>query len=340
MGGARLGASRGETGGEGASVAAVGIDVGGSSLRAAAASVAAGSGVTGHAAAPATVARRRTGRDTTRDGFRDLVLASLTELRVHPTALAVAIPSFVLEDGTVGECPSLPALTGLRLEPLLREWTGADAVEVVPDLAAAALGESVHGSGRGVRRFLCVALGTGANAAAVVDGQPVVTAFGCLGDAGHVLVEPDGPVCACGGRGCLEAVASGWALERDARAAGLEPGAPLTAAAEAGDPVAGRLLARAGVALGRAISTWSVLVWPDLVAVAGGVSGAGELLLGPARDEVRRIAPPYVASRLRVERAALGEDATLTGVRHLAAELARRDPVGDALDPTASTPAG
>lgn len=302
----------------------VGIDVGGSSLRAARTDdLRTGDPHTdAEGRAPeGLVVRRRTGRDTTHDAFRALVVASLAELDVRPDALVVAIPSFVLEDGTVGECPSLPALTGLPLANLLQEWTGAGTVEVVPDLAAAALGESVHGSGRDVRRFVCVALGTGANAAAVVDGQPVVTAFGCLGDAGHVLVEPDGPVCACGGRGCLEAVASGWALEREARAVGLEPGAALTAAAEAGDEVAGRLLERAGVALGRAISTWSVLLWPDLVAVAGGVSGAGELLLGPARDELRRVAPPYVASRMRVERAALGADATLVGARHLASQV-------------------
>ncbi len=93
-------------------------------------------------------------------------------------------------------------------------------VEVVPDLAAAAVGEYRYGSGRGVERFLCVALGTGANAAAIVYGRVVDTAFGCLGDAGHVLVEPDGPDCACGGRGCLEAVASGWALQQAAIAAG------------------------------------------------------------------------------------------------------------------------
>ena len=83
---------------------------------------------------------------------------------------------------------------------------------------------------------------------------------------------------------------------------------------------------RAGVALGRAISSWSVMIWPDLVAVAGGVSAAGELLLAPARAEFIRIAPPYVASRLSIVQAQLGDLATLTGAGHLAAELVSGTP--------------
>jgi glucokinase len=114
--------------------------------------------------------------------------------------VAVAIPSFA-EGGAVLDVPSLPALTGTRLGDLIAARTGAARVELVPDLAAAALGEQRLGSGRGVDRFLCVALGTGANAAAVVGGAVVDTAFGCLGDAGHIKVEADGPGCPCGGRG-------------------------------------------------------------------------------------------------------------------------------------------
>ncbi len=117
-----------------------------------------------------------------------------------------------------------------------RRGLGAWEVAVVPDLAAAALGEHRLGSGRGVERFLCVALGTGANAAAVVGGVPVDTAFGCLGDAGHVKVEADGPPCPCGGRGCLEAVASGHALARDGAALGHAGAREVVAAASAATP--------------------------------------------------------------------------------------------------------
>ena len=231
--------------------------------------------------------------------------------------VGVAVPSFVLPDGTIGRCPSLPALEGVDLAA---ELSGA---LVVPDLAAAALGESRLGAGRGVGRFLCVAIGTGANAAAVVDGALVETAFGCLGDAGHVNVEPDGPECPCGGRGCLEAVASGFALARDGAPLGLQDGRAVIEAARAGREDATALLLRAGAALGRAIATWSALLWPDRVAVAGGLSTAGDLLLEPARRELRRVGTPYIVGQLELVQAELGHDATLVGAGVAALELTR-----------------
>ena len=114
--------------------------------------------------------------------------------------VVVAIPSFVMDDGTFGPSPALPSLTGARLGVLLAERTGADAVTLVPDSAAAALGEAHHGAGRDSSRFLCAVLGTGANAGAVVDGQLVTTAFGCLGDAGHVVVGARRPAVRVRGR--------------------------------------------------------------------------------------------------------------------------------------------
>ena len=231
----------------------------------------------------------------------------------------VAVPTFVEDDGRLADCPNLPDFTGRPLAALSRGRLGAEQVVVVPDLAAAAVAEHRLGAGRGVARLLVVALGTGVNAAAVADGRLIETAYGCLGDAGHVLVEPDGPACTCGGRGCLEAVASGWALARDAAAAGLPTGPALSAQAAAGDPAATALWTRTGIALGRAISTWSVLLFPDLVTVGGGLAAAGELLLGPARTELDRIAPSYVRSRLAIVPSALGAEATLAGAALLAA---------------------
>lgn len=163
-----------------------------------------------------------------------------------------------------------------------------------------------------------MALGTGANATAVVGRALVEMAYGCFGDAGHVLVEPPGPVCPCGGRECLEAVCSGWALNAAARQLGLGDVIQLLRAAEAGRADARAVVTRAVVALGRAISTWSVLLWPDVVAIAGGVAAAGEALLGPARAELHRVAPPYIGDRITVEIAELGAQATLVGALLLA----------------------
>ena len=295
---------------------ALAVDLGGSSLRVALASE------TG----PGPVARRSVSRATTAEELLDALAGAAAEAlspgRGRPGVVVVAVPTFVEDDGRLADCPNLPDLTGRPLAALVERRLGAEEVVVVPDLAAAAVAEHRLGAGRGVARLLVVALGTGANAAAVVDGRLVETAYGCLGDAGHVLVEPDGPACTCGGRGCLEAVASGWALARDAAAAGLPDGAELGARASAGDAAATALLARAGTALGRAISTWSVLLFPDLVTVGGGVAAAGELLLGPARTELDRVAPTYVRGRLAVVPSALGARSTLAGAAVLAVDLA------------------
>lgn len=266
--------------------------------------------------------------------LRELAAVLLGERAHDLDELLIAVPTFVTAEGHLLDCPALPRLTGISLTDLIaQQWAGRTTpegvsaraprtpgksghvprVRVVPDIAAAALGEASFGTGRGVGRFLCVAIGTGANAAAVIDGHLLMTAHGCMGDAGHVVIEPEGLPCTCGGRGCLETRTSGWALTREAAAMGLTDAASLVAAAGAGDPRAAAVLEGAGLALGCAMATWSVLVWPEVIAVAGGVAQAGETLLAPARASLARHAPPYIGDRIRVVAAQLGSEATLAG---------------------------
>jgi glucokinase len=121
-------------------------------------------------------------------------------------------------------------------------------------------------------------------------------------------------------------VASGYALARDGRRIGHADARAVAAAAEEGDPDAIAVLATAGRALGRAMATWSALLWPGRIAVAGGVARAGELLLGPARNELHRVGTPYIVRDIEVVPAELGADATLIGACHLAREAAGRSP--------------
>jgi len=226
---------------------------------------------------------------------RRLVEALAALAPAGDAGVGVSFPSFLDDRGRVGWCLNLPGLDGVDLRSALAPAAGGLPVRPIPDLAAAALAEARLGAGRGVERFLCVALGTGVNAAMTVGGRLLETAVGCLGDAGHVSVEPDGgPPCACGGVGCLEAIASGPALTR----AGHTPEA----------------LARAGRALGRAIAAWSALLWPERVAVGGGVASVwGEALLEPARAELLRVGASYIVGRIELVPAVLGPDAALTG---------------------------
>jgi len=297
----------------GAAPQAVAVDLGGHSVRI--------SSADGSGRLRGRVVRERVSRESTQEEIVGAIGAGARAVvSGAPSVLVAAIPSFMFPDGTMAECPSLPALTGSRFGDLLAGATGAERVEVVPDLAAATLAEQQLGTGRQSARFICVTLGTGANAGAVVDGRPVETAFGCLGDAGHVLVDPDGPECSCGGRGCLESITSGWALARDGATMGWASAAEVTSAAERGDVSAIALLSRAGVMLGRACATWSAMLWPDTIAVAGGVAGAGELLLGPARREMRRVGAPYIVSEIELRAATLGSEATLSGAALLSVQ--------------------
>lgn len=283
-----------------------GVDLGGTGLRVA----------TAHGA----TASRPLDRSSTLGRLLDRLGEALAEARAAGASrLVLAVPSFRRPDGTLGPCPALPALAGVPLESAVAEATGAAEVSLVADAAAAAVGEHRQGTGAGAGRFLCVALGTGANAAAVVGGQVLDTAFGCLGDAGHVLVDPAGPPCACGGRGCLEAVCSGFALGQAGARLGHPDARAVVAAARAGDRSAAGLLETAGTALGRALATWSALVWPERVAVVGGLAGAGEFLLAPARRELARVGPPYIVANLPVRIGRLGQRATLVGATLLAA---------------------
>lgn len=300
---------------------AVGVDIGGSGIRAAR------HGVSG---SPAVAPLER---ELDGGALLSRIVDTVRAVSATPPhALAVAIPSFVDATGAVLQCPALPGLEGLRLGDELRARLGTPAVTVVPDIAAAVTGEYTFGTGRGVGRFLCVALGTGANAGAIVDGRLLETAYGSLGDAGHVIVDVAGPACTCGGQGCLEAVTSGWALTRDGNRAGIGDAPAVTLAAERGEQRAIKLLERAGRALGRAMATWSCLLWPQRIAVAGGLVGAGELLLLPARDELQRVGVPNIVGDIEVVAAELGQTATLAGAVELAAGLGNlqaREPDSD-----------
>jgi glucokinase len=287
-------------------VKAIGVDVGGSGVRAARVGP---EGVDG----PRAV--RPLDRTLGAAELADRIRSTVAEIDPGPAdaGLAVAFPGFRDAAGRVAFAANLPGLDGVLVDELLEPIAAGLRVDGLPDLAAATLAEARLGAGRGAERFLCCALGTGVNAALTVGGRVVDVAYGCFGDAGHVIVEPDGPRCGCGGRGCLEAVASGAAFARDGGPLGLPDAAAVVGAARDGNADAGAIVARAGTALGRALASWGAIAFPERVAVTGGLSGAGELLLEPARAELARTGAPYVVERMEVVLGELGADAALAG---------------------------
>lgn len=203
-------------------------------------------------------------------------------------------------------------------------------VYVDNDAKAFALGEHWQGTGRGARCLLAMVVSTGVGGGVVANGRLIDGAHGNAGHIGHVTVFPNGPRCACGARGCLEAIASGPSLARQARAAmarGLATRLPptptgrdLALAAEEGDPLARRLFARAGVALGRGIAAAAVLFDLDRVVIGGGVSRAARFFLPALRRELAARAQLDFTRGLPVEISAGTVDAALLGAAKLALE--------------------
>jgi glucokinase len=211
-------------------------------------------------------------------------------------------------------------------------------VLVENDANAAAWAEYRFGAAQGESVLVCVTLGTGIGGGLVIDGEVYRGAYGIAPEYGHMTIVQDGRLCACGNRGCWEMYASGRALARDARelvadspaaAAGLMAragsvegltGSVVTAAAKDGDPAAGAICTSMGRWLGRGLANLAAVLDPSVFVIGGGVSAAGELLIGPAREE---FALSLTGRGFRpvagVVAAALGSDAGLIG----AADLSR-----------------
>jgi glucokinase len=175
------------------------------------------------------------------------------------------------------------------------------------------------GAGREARQFLGVVVSTGVGGGLVLDGLTVNGTTGNAGHIGHVVVDADGPACACGGQGCLEAIARGpavveWALRQGWTPSANDASGPgLAESARAGDAVALAAFTRAGRALGVALASVATLLDLDAVAIGGGLAKAGDLLLGPTRAAFERYAALDFARRCRITAAELGDDAGVVG---------------------------
>jgi glucokinase len=215
---------------------------------------------------------------------------------------------------------NIPSWRDFPLADRLRELVPHVPVRVHNDAVAFAVGEHWRGAGRGASNVLGMVVSTGVGGGIVSGGRLVDGSSGNAGHIGHVVVDPDGPACTCGGRGCLEAVARGPAVVRWAIEEGWRPGSrqsatgrDLTADAQRGHPVATAALARAGEAIGVALASVTHLLDLEVVAIGGGLSQAGRLLFDPIETAFRRHARMQFARDVRVVPAALGQEAGIIG---------------------------
>jgi glucokinase len=229
---------------------------------------------------------------------------------------------------------NIPAWRGFPLRERLTERFGGLRVRVHNDAICLAAGEHWRGAGRGTRTMLGMVVSTGVGGGLVLDGTIVNGATGNAGHIGHVVADPQGPRCLCGGRGCVEAIARGPALAAWAQAEGWRPGQQMVTAkdlahdAAQGHPIARAAMNRAGRAIGIALASATHLCDLEVVAVGGGLSQAGALLFDPIGEALRAHLGLDYARGVRVVPAALGQSAGLIGAAALLFAADRYWPAG------------
>jgi glucokinase len=299
--------------------ALVGVDLGGTLIRAA---VATGPATHG------TPVRHPTPADKGPEAVLDAIAAAVREAcdGATPAGVAIGIPG-PLDPvrGIVYAAPNLPGWDGLAVRDLLEQRLGCP-VAVHNDANLACYAEWIAGAGQGTRCFVFMTVSTGVGGGLIIDGDLYAGSAGTAGELGHTPFSPDGPPCGLGHRGCLEGTASGTAIAHRAHEA-LRRGEPTSLAqltepidaravelaALAGDPLGKRLFDEAGRALGRAIGGLINVLSPEAVAVGGGLSQAGDLLFVPLRAAIPELAFAVPLAHCKILPAALGTDAGLVG---------------------------
>jgi glucokinase len=242
-----------------------------------------------------------------------------------PAALGVGVPAWVDGGGHIRFSPHLPGVVGedllvdlQRAFPRTPLWLGNDA-------SAACFAEQQIGAARGCSEVLMVTVGTGIGGGVVSRGRLLEGANGFAGEFGHMVVDPNGPRCPCGKRGCWERYASGAGLGALAREAALAGEAPTLVElagndpAAAGDPAGVVIMQRFAWWLALGLASLANAFDPEVIVVGGGVAAASPVLMEPLRKSFfELVEAPGARRRLRVEPAALGAQAGAVGAALLA----------------------
>jgi glucokinase len=245
--------------------------------------------------------------------------------------IGVAVPGpFDPFQGVILSAPNIPAWKNLPVSRLLQEKFGVP-IDVGNDANLAAMGEWRFGAGKGHRHLVYVTVSTGIGGGVIVDNRLLLGDRGLAGELGHVTVARDGPLCGCGQRGHLEAMASGpaiarWVKEEISRgAASSLSGSELITtqmiadAARSGDELALRALERAGTSIGVALADILHIFNPTIVIVGGGVSLSGELIMRPIRSAMQaHVMNTHFLDNLTLTTASLGDETGLLGALALA----------------------
>jgi len=226
-----------------------------------------------------------------------------------------------LPDGTVSPV-NTPAWRGFPIRDRVAAVVPGVPVRLAGDGLCMALGEHWRGAGQGAAFMLGMVVSTGIGGGLVLDGVPYDGRTGNAGHVGHTVVDVDGPRCNCGGRGCVEAIASGprmaaWAREQGWAGPKNNDAKELADAAAAGNDIAVQAFRRGARAVAAMIASVGAVCDLDLVVIGGGVANAGPVLFDPLREALRDYAALDFTRGLRVVPAQLGGEAGLVGAAAL-----------------------
>jgi glucokinase len=279
-------------------------------------------------------------RGADRQETLDIFVEAVEEIRAaapEVEAVGFGLPALVEQPSGASAWSTHLPLEGVPFRDLMSERLGLP-VQVDNDANAALLAEHRHGAAAGHNHAAMVLLGTGIGGGLLLDGRIYRGATGVGAELGHVVVDYDGPDCqgSCPGRGCLEVMASGTAIGREADrlareqpdsalgrrlAAGAEiTGAIATELAHEGDPAAREALAEVGRRLGAGLVSLVNALNPEVIVIGGGAVAAGELLIDPAREVVAERALPPARAVVEIVPAHFGAESGMLGAALMALE--------------------
>ena len=254
----------------------------------------------------------------------DEALASAGVTRVAGVGCGCAGP-MAWPEGVVSPL-NLPEWREFPLAGRIREKWPFGPVRVHNDAVCVAVAEHWIGAAKGSANALGMVVSTGVGGGLILANRVNNGGLGNSGHIGHVVVDPDGPPCVCGGQGCLEAIARGPAIVAWAQAQGWEPpagaeasGVTLLMSASEGDPIALAAFRRSGEAVGVALASRAALLDLDVAVIGGGLMHAGDLLVGPMQEAFDRHAGFGFVRRMRILPAAAGQESGIVGAAGLVA---------------------
>lgn len=276
--------------------------------------------------------RAEMGYEYTVNNIKQAIYDLLKETKLEPKnieGIGFGFPGQIdYKSGIVRLAPNIPGWVDVPIAKLIEDEFHIP-TRVDNDVRCAALGELNFGAGKGCENLICITVGTGIGSGLIVNGKLVRGASNAAGEIGHIKLQMnDGPICGCGDTGCLEAFASGpsiVAMAEDYIRGGkstkfreMANSNPITPyivceAAKAGDPVAKRIFTIMGEYIGIGMASVVNLLNPEKIIVGGGVADAGEILMTPLKETLKKRAMKIAGEAVEVVPAQLGNTAGVIG---------------------------